>query len=56
MRAVAVRYSYYLWQRDRVAGFAVLEYIAEKATAGLIPHFLAFESVVGLSLIIFCEH
>jgi len=55
-RAVAVRYSYYLWQRDQAAGFAVLEYLAEQATAGLIPNFVAFESVVGLSLIIFCDH
>src|SRR5258708_2065218 len=56
MRAVAVRYSYYLWQRDQAVGFEVLEYMAKKATSGLIPHFLAFESVVGLSLIIFGDH
>jgi hypothetical protein len=56
MRAVAVRYSYYLWQHDRAAGFDVLEYLAQKATAGLVPNFLAFESVVGLSVIIFCDH
>jgi hypothetical protein len=56
MRAMAVRYSYYLWQRDQAAGFVILEDLAEKATAGLIPHFLAFESVVGLSMIIFCDH
>lgn len=55
-RAVAVRYSYYLWQRDQTAGFVVLEHIAEKATTGLLPNFMAFESVVGLSLIIFDEH
>lgn len=56
MRAVAVRYSYYLWQHDRAAGFAVLDYLAQQATAGLVPNFLAFESVVGLSVIIFCDH
>ena len=55
-RAVAVRFSYYLWQRDQAAGFEILEYVAKKATAGLLPDFLAFESVMGLSVIIFCEH
>jgi hypothetical protein len=56
LRTEAVRYSYYLWQRDRAAGFDVLEYVAEKATAGLIPNFRAFEFVFALSLIIFFEH
>src|SRR5262249_18151061 len=55
-RAVAVRYSSYLWQRDQGTGFAILEYLAEKATAGLIPHTAAVESVVGLSAVILCEH
>ena len=56
LRTAAVRYSYYLWQRDRAAGFAVLKYVAEQATAGFIPDFRAFESALGLSLIIFFEH
>jgi NACHT domain len=56
MRAVATRYSYYLWQRDQVTGFVVLKYIAEKATAGLIPNVAAIDSVVGLSAVILCEH
>jgi hypothetical protein len=56
LRTEAVRYSYYLWQRDRAAGFDVLEYVAEKATAGLIPDLRAFEFVFGLSVIIFFEH
>ncbi len=56
LRTEAVRYSYYLWQRDQAAGFTVLEYIAEKATTGIIPNFAAFESVLGLSMIIFCDH
>ena len=61
LRTEAVRYSYYLWQRDwqrdrPTAAFAVLEYVAAKATAGVIPNFRAFESVFGLSVIIFFEH
>jgi hypothetical protein len=56
IRAAAVRYSYYLWQCDRAAGFAILDHLAEQATAGLVPNFQAFESVVGLSVIIFCDH
>ncbi len=56
LRTAAVLYSYYLWQHDRAAGFAVLEYIAEKATSGTLPNFVAFESVFGLSMLIFCDH
>jgi hypothetical protein len=51
-RAMAVRYSYYLWQRDRDAGFAVLQYLADKATTGMVPNCLSLESIFGLSLII----
>jgi hypothetical protein len=61
LRTEAVRYSYYLWQRDwqrdrPEAAFAVLEYVAAKATAGVIPDSRAFESVFGLSVIIFFKH
>jgi hypothetical protein len=56
IRAAGVRASYYLWQHDRAAGFEILEHLAEQATAGLVPNFQVFESVVGLSIIIFSDH
>ena len=55
MRAMAVRYGYYLWQHDRDAGFAVVQYLAQRATNGLIPNCLGLESIFGLSLIIVCD-
>ncbi|GHO84901.1 NACHT domain-containing protein [Dictyobacter formicarum] len=56
VRAVAVRYSYYLWQRDQDAGFEIIEYLAKKAITGLLPHLIACESVVVLSVVIFFDH
>ncbi|GHO78956.1 hypothetical protein KSD_67270 [Ktedonobacter sp. SOSP1-85] len=56
VRMVAIRHSYYLWQRDQAAGFEILEYLAKKAVTGLLPNFVACESVVGLSVIIFFDH
>ena len=56
IRTQVVRHSYYLWQHDREAGFAVLAYVAEKAAASLLPNVEAFESALGLSAIILFEH
>jgi len=56
IRAVAVRYTFHLWQRDREKGFQILEYVAQNAIHGLIPNFTAFESTMGLSAAIFFEH
>src|SRR5205085_7929402 len=56
IRTAAVRYTYYSWQRDSKKGFEVLEYLSKKITEGLIPDSRAFESALGLSLIIFFEH
>ena len=56
MRALAVRFGYHLWKRNHVEGFDILEAVAEDAASGLVPNFMAFESVVGLSVIIFGEH
>ena len=56
IRAVAVRYAYHLWKRNREQGFQILEYVAQNAIHGLIPNFPAFESTMGLSAVIFFEH
>src|SRR2546421_6299306 len=56
IRAVAVRYTFHLWQHDREKGFHILEYVAQNAIHGLIPNFTAFESTMGLSAVIFFEH
>lgn len=56
IRAVAVRYTFHLWQRDQEKGFQILEYLAQNAIHGLIPNSTAFESTIGLSAIIFFEH
>jgi hypothetical protein len=56
IRTAAVRYTYHLWQREPNAGFEVLEHLAEHAVSSLIPKFAVFESVFGLSLVIFFDH
>jgi hypothetical protein len=56
IRAATVRYGYLLWQRDRAAGFAVLDYLGNMATRHFIPNMAAFESALGLSLVIFFDH
>lgn len=56
IRTTAVRYTYHLWQHDQEAGFNVLEQLAQSVISGLIPNFSAFESVLGLSLVIFFDH
>jgi hypothetical protein len=56
IRANAVRYIYYLWQRDPAAGYAVLQQIAETATGTRIPHAGGLEVLVGVSLVIFFDH
>jgi hypothetical protein len=56
IRTAAVRYAYYLWQRSPEAGFHILERLAESAVSGDIPHPGVFESVSGLSLLIFFDN
>jgi type II secretory pathway predicted ATPase ExeA len=55
-RATAVRYIYYLWQRNSSVGFDILEHIAMNALQGRIPNLIAFEPFLGLSLIILFNH
>src|SRR2546421_4892601 len=49
IRAVAVRYTFHLWQHDREKGFHILEYVAQNAIHGLIPNLPAFEATMGWS-------
>ncbi len=56
IRTTAVRYTYQLWQRDLTRGFEILDYLAENATADLLPNFTAIESAFGLSALIFFEY
>jgi hypothetical protein len=56
IRTAAVRYTYYLWQRSPEAGLHILECLAEIAIPGDIPHPGVFESVLGLSLLIFFDN
>ncbi len=56
IRAATVRYSYLLWKRDRQAGFAILDDLGKAAVRHLIPNMAAFESALGLSLLIFFDH
>lgn len=55
IRNTAVRYTYYLWQRQPTLGFQVLEDWSEHVIQGWIPDFDAFESLLGLSLVIFFD-
>jgi hypothetical protein len=56
IRLTAIRFLSYLWNDDQDLGFEVLENLANKLVGGLIPIFTVFESVFGLSLIIFFEN
>ncbi|HEY7413638.1 MAG TPA: hypothetical protein VH593_00475, partial [Ktedonobacteraceae bacterium] len=56
VRAATVRFGYLLWKRDRQAGFAVLDYLGKETARHLIPNLAAFESALGLSLIIIFDH
>lgn len=56
VRTAAVRNAYHLWKRDPDLGFELLDYLAENVMDGLVPNLGAFESAMGLSLIIFFDH
>jgi hypothetical protein len=56
IRTAAVRHAYRLWQSHRDSGFDLLAQLAQKATKTRIPDFIAFESTLGLSLVIFFDH
>lgn len=56
VRTAAVRYTYRLWQRDRELGFHILQQVADATVRHFIPNFVAFESTLGLSLVIFFDH
>jgi hypothetical protein len=56
IRTEAVRYAYMLWQRDQSKGFEILEYLTQNTVSGFLPNRDAFESCMGLSILIFFEH
>ena len=53
LRAATVRDSFLLWKRDEQVGFSVLDYLGRAAVRHFIPNMAAFESALGLSLLIF---
>lgn len=55
IRSTAVRYSYYLWQRDAQAGRELLQCLARTGVAEKIPNLAALESGFFLALSILFE-
>ncbi len=53
IRTAGVRQVYFLWQRDRAAGFALVDYLTGHLKSNLVPDLRSFEAVFSLSLMIF---
>ena len=56
IRTVAVRFAYRMWEQNRETGFGVLDSAASAAVRHRVPDAIAFESALGLSLLIFFDH
>jgi len=52
IQTAAVRYIYYLWQRDMVTGFTLLNHITNETIRTIVPSPKGLESLLSLSLII----
>jgi hypothetical protein len=55
LRIVAIRQIYHLWEKDHESGFKLLDSLVKQALPGIIPNVYAFDTVFGLSLIIFFQ-
>ncbi len=56
LRTTAIRYAYHLWQTRPEGGWAILEHLGREASRSRIPDLSVFESILGLSALIFFEH